>query len=60
MNKPFPGSQEAVDQGCNCPVLDNCNGKGFPVITDEGEPRTAYWMTADCPLHGTKDTAKEG
>lgn len=54
MNKPFPGSDEAVKAGCECPVLDNLHGRGFPVTTDEGELQIAYWINGDCPIHGRK------
>lgn len=60
MNKPNPGSEEAVAKGCKCPVMDNCRGMGIPITTDEGELQIAFWMSADCPLHGIKDPAKEG
>lgn len=26
---PNPGSNEAIQRGCNCPVLDNCRGRGY-------------------------------
>jgi hypothetical protein len=26
--KPNPGSDDAIDAGCTCPVLDNGHGKG--------------------------------
>ncbi len=42
--KPNPGSKEAQDQGCTCPVLDNNHGKGVGGL---------FWMNSDCPLHGT-------
>lgn len=59
MNIPNPGSNEAIEQGCNCPVLDNLHGKGFPVTTEEGELQIGYWMTEDCPLHGQPEFKKE-
>lgn len=43
-----PGSVEAVKKGCTCPVMDNCNGKGFIV---NGEQQ--FWINHECPLHGT-------
>jgi hypothetical protein len=58
MKSPFPGSDDAIDQGCLCPVLDNCHGKGFPVTTDEGELQIAYWMNNECPLHGLPELRK--
>ena len=44
---PNPGSKEAQEQGCTCPVLDNNYGKGF--IWENGEK--CFWMTDGCPLH---------
>lgn len=43
-----PGSQEAIDHGCTCPVSDNGYGKG---VGGDGE-RNGWWVNADCPLHG--------
>ena len=50
MNKPNPGSDEAVKQGCTCPVLDNAHGKGI----GNGE----FWIKDDCPLHASKELKK--
>lgn len=58
MNKPNPGSKEAIQQGCDCPVIDNYNGKGFPITSDEGELLIAFWMTPNCPLHGLPELKK--
>lgn len=44
---PNPGSDEAIEQGCICPVLDNNHGQG----ADGGY----WWITRDCPLHGAKE-----
>jgi hypothetical protein len=57
---PKPGSKEAIEAGCNCPVMDNHHGEGIPF----NKPGTSdimigYWMTADCVIHGVKDAAKE-
>lgn len=49
--KPNPGSQEAAEQGCTCPVMDNHGGKGFRQ-TAEGD--LLFWISGDCPLHGNK------
>jgi hypothetical protein len=43
---PNPGSKEAIELGCTCPVMDNCNGKGFKL---KGE--TCFWYTGGCPVH---------
>lgn len=50
MTKPNPGSEEAQEQGCTCPVLDNNRGKGVPA----GKGGVEFWMSSDCPLHGTE------
>lgn len=42
---PNPGSDEALDKGCTCPVLDNGHGRGR-----DGH----FIMMADCPLHGVR------
>lgn len=39
-----PGSPEAVEAGCTCPVLDNAHGEGI---------RGAFWINDDCPVHAT-------
>ena len=36
-----PGSTEAVEKGCKCPVMDN-----------EEMPDGRKWVNGDCPLHG--------
>jgi hypothetical protein len=42
---PPPGSDEALELSCICPVLDNSHGKGFMGV--EG-----YYVYAEgCPLH---------
>jgi len=43
--KPNPGSDEAIAQGCTCPVLDNGHG-------DEELGRIrGFWISEGCPLH---------
>jgi hypothetical protein len=42
---PNPGSDEAIDAGCTCPVLDNAHGKGYKGI----EGRFVYNL--ECPIH---------
>ena len=46
--KPNPGSDEAVAQGCSCPVLDNGRGKGAYGRSDQ------FWIAENCTLHGVK------
>ena len=48
---PNPGSTEAIEQGCKCPVLDNNHGTGLPYGKD-GE--LTFWYSSDCPLHTSK------
>ena len=45
---PNPGSDEAIEQGCICPVLDNGHGMGRGKSPDG---KTVFWITRDCPLH---------
>ncbi len=44
-NNPHPGSKEAVDLGCTCPVMDNHYGRGYQGV--EG----IYVYNQDCNLH---------
>lgn len=57
--KPNPGSNEAIDQGCTCPVMDNARGKGIPVPNGDGTYSTAFWMSGSCPIHGFKPRQEE-
>lgn len=41
---PNPGSDEAVRQGCSCPVLDNARGLGW---LGSGQ----FWISLGCPVH---------
>ena len=50
MNKPNPGSLEAIEAGCECPVLDNEHGAGCFQV--DGEPM--FWITGTCPIHGVE------
>jgi len=52
--KPSPGSDEAIAQGCKCPVLDNGHGKGSGRAID-GRP--AFWISGECPIHNWTDVA---
>lgn len=42
-NGVVPGSDDAVNRGCKCPVMDN-----------EEMPDDRKWVNADCPIHGKK------
>lgn len=45
-----PGSREALDAGCLCPVIDNGRGIECGWVDDKGQP--CFWMNMDCPIHG--------
>jgi hypothetical protein len=52
---PNPGSQAAIDAGCECAVLDNCHGRGFPWPRTDGRDPNAFpsfYVNASCPMHG--------
>jgi hypothetical protein len=42
-----PGSDEACEHGCKCPILDNYE-----------MPDDKKWVNADCPLHGVLGKVK--
>jgi hypothetical protein len=43
--QPNPGSDEAQEQGCTCPVWDNEHGRGYMGGPD-------FVINCDCPMHG--------
>ncbi len=45
--KPNPGSKEAREQGCLCPVIDNERGRGY---LGNGE-QFGFVINENCPLH---------
>jgi hypothetical protein len=47
---PNPGTKEAIDAGCTCPVLDNYHGRGIPM---DGE--IVFWYTEGCTIHFPKE-----
>lgn len=47
---PNPGSREAQDLGCSCPVLDNARGRG--AWGSEGKD-AIFFITDGCKVHGT-------
>jgi hypothetical protein len=46
-NNPTPGSDEAIAQGCTCPVLDNGRGRGAYQIGG----KWMHWIAFGCPVH---------
>ncbi len=47
----IPGTREAQQAGCTCPVLDN-DPRGIPL----GDGQIGYWVSGDCPIHGLHKT----
>ena len=47
---PNPGSDEAIEQGCMCPVLDNGHGSDS-LAKDRG----GFIIVVGCPLHWKQD-----
>lgn len=52
---PAPGSDEAVAQGCECPILDNARGQGFMYAG-----KKSYWISGACPMHGQQGKENDG
>jgi len=48
---PNPGSDEAIELGCICPVIDNGHGRGY---FGDGA-KYGFVVREDCPLHGGGD-----
>lgn len=46
---PNPGSAEALNLGCRCPVLDNAHGRGYMSVPG------VFVTTEGCPLHWPHD-----
>ena len=45
---PNPGSVEALKKGCQCPIVDNCHGRGISI---KGE--VVFWVNDNCSVHGS-------
>jgi hypothetical protein len=54
-SNPTPGSDEAIAQGCTCPVLDNGRGRGAYQVDGKWQ----FWINADCPLHGLATPSRD-
>ena len=46
MGIPNPGSKEALETGCQCPMLDNHHGRGIQMNND-----LVFWIDEHCPMH---------
>lgn len=53
VDKPNPGSDDAVKSGCSCPIEDNDYGRG---TWTDGNGISEFWISSDCPLHGSETT----
>lgn len=52
--RPNPGSREARDLGCRCPVVENGLGRGaFGGVRGE-DGRPVFVVSGNCPMHATK------
>ena len=51
---PNPGSNDARNLGCACPVMDNHYGTGIPHPNGP-----LFWINGECELHGQKRTTNE-
>ena len=53
---PDPGSNEAIEAGCTCPVFDNAHGAGIPWPREDGKDPNkcpSFWVNEECKLHGS-------
>ena len=55
-----PGSDEAIEAGCTCPVIDNAHGKGYMGEVTDDKGQTVYIFSGDCPLHGRGENEDHG
>lgn len=47
-----PGSREAINAGCTCPVLDNGHGRGYMGGVNDPETGSPIFVySVACPLH---------
>jgi len=49
---PNPGSRDALDAGCICPVMDNAHGRGAR-LDEDGQPM--FVMVVGCPVHSPQE-----
>lgn len=48
---PNPGSDEALERGCTCAILDNNHGRFPPFPATDEMPHGGWWVTGGCPVH---------
>ena len=63
MNKKYisldiynPGTKEAIDAGCSCPIMDNNYGRGY-WEDEDGTPLFVYNL--DCKYHSSTINQKD-
>lgn len=56
---PKPGSKEAAEQGCTCPVIDNGHGKGYMGGVKDKDGNVMFVINANCPIHGEEASNAE-
>ncbi|MDQ4679416.1 hypothetical protein ACNT8L_05775 [Brucella intermedia] len=49
---PKPGSKEATELGCTCPVIDNGYGKGYMGGVKDKDGNVMFVINASCSIHG--------
>lgn len=50
-----PGSREAIEAGCRCPVWDNGHGRGYLGGMTDDDGNLIFVKVQSCPLHGWKE-----
>jgi hypothetical protein len=59
-DKKHPGSREALDGGCTCPVEENHYGKGYLGGSPGGDGSLIFAVSEDCPLHRRGRRLRQG
>lgn len=54
--QPYPGSPEATQNGCQCPIIDNGWGSGRGT-SEDGVPQ--FVINLECPLHGEREETSQ-
>ena len=49
-----PGSKEAIDAGCKCPVIDNGRGVGWMGGVKDENGETIFVVSERCDLHSSR------
>lgn len=56
---PKPGSKEATELGCTCPVIDNGYGKGYMGGVKDKDGNVMFVINASCSIHGEEASNAE-